>query len=296
MVCGLWTAGGGAVIVRPEHIKRALLNLGLLTEPQLARALQEYQAAGGRFGQVLVRLGFLKDEQVADAILPQIGLLPDRLGAVEIPPALIAKVPAAVAVNQRIVPVKETPKGLVLATDTPLTFLVLDHLAATIGCAVDVTLTTAHDLDALLGTHYRQASAASAAVAAVVPQAAEAAPRVDMKLDAAADNATEGPIIQLVSLLFADAVKRRASDIHVEPLADRVRVRFRIDGVLQEVTGPAKSLQGPLTSRIKIMAGMDIADAFHLALSGKASRFLTFDAALARRAGKLGTQPPASAP
>ena len=246
------------MLVRPEHIKHALTNLGLLSESQLQRALQEHQSSGGRVGQIFVRLGFLKDEQAAEAIVPQIGLLPERTAALDVHPALIAKVPSTMAVAQRVVPLKEHAGRLILATDTALTFLVLEHLGAVLGCAVEATLTTTQDLDALLGRYYRQAPPSPAA--AIAGSTVEPRPNVEMKMGAGAEEASEAPIIQLVSLVFADAVKRRASDIHIEPLADRVRVRYRVDGVLHEAHAPAKSLQGALTSRVKILAGMDIAE------------------------------------
>ncbi len=225
--------------------------MGAIAEHQLQEALAFQRNRQLKIGEALIALNHCDEATVAKALAKQHGLPFVDLGKGKIAQALIQKVPANTALEYEIVPLMERNGKLLLAVDDPLKSFLSDSLQFLFGSPVEFALASPSALRKALATYYQGEK----------PSAAETNP--GKKKDTNAVDEVEGddaPIVRLVQKTFADALQARASDIHVEPFASRVRVRYRVDGMLREVDSHPKHLQAPLLSRLKIMAGMDIAE------------------------------------
>ncbi len=233
---------------KQDVVKDVLKNIGLLTDKKIKKALEQQLETKESLSSILVKLGYISNKNVGKILIVQIGILPIKIKPQEIQKKTINLLPAHIALSHRIIPLKQESSKFFLGSDDPLNFLAKDNLEKIIGTPVELELVQSHDLDKVLETLY-------------VPKGK---PEVDFKKISEGIKETKGgedaPIIKLVNIIIGEASKRRASDVHIEPLENVFRVRYRIDGVLHEVPGPPKRLQGSVISRVKIMAGMDIAE------------------------------------
>jgi type IV pilus assembly protein PilB len=232
-------------------IGEILVAQGAITEAQLNQALQHQRGKRVKIGEALVSLGFTDEAALFRGLAKQAGLPFVDLDKGRVAPALIQKVPKETAVRLRIVPLMEKEGRFVVAVDDPSTAMALDDLSFVLNAPVQAALATASAVARKLKEHYGADVAAPAA-----PAAAHGAPGSAGGAEADED----APIIRLVHQMIETALKSRASDIHVEPQGERLRVRYRIDGLLREVASHPKHLHAPLVSRLKIMAGLDIAE------------------------------------
>jgi type IV pilus assembly protein PilB len=218
-----------------------------VTPEQVQRALEHQKKKKCRVGEALVQLRMATEEQVTKALCRQNGLKFVNLETPKgrIPPDLVAAIPADLALEFRVVPVARQGAQVLVALDDPEKAGALDQLRFRAGIEAAFVLATPTGIRKALEEYYGAAAA---------PRPAEGGDAVT-----AADD-EEGPVVRLVEGIITDALRSRASDIHVEPFGSKVRIRYRIDGYCQEVDGPPKNLQGPLLSRIKLMARMDIAE------------------------------------
>lgn len=231
---------------RPK-LGEILVKAGVLTPERLEDALKYQAETKLRIGECLVRLGYVRDEDVVRAVARQAGMpfVDVRKGA--IPPETLAKVPKDVALDNNILPVKFDGASLVLAVTDPLAAFNLEHLRFLLGLEFKCALTTE---EAMLEAFKRYYNAEKRDAKTVGETTRKTAVKED----------DEGPVIRLVQQMLEDAVKARASDIHVEPMADRVRVRLRVDGVCKTVAEYPTSIQGAITSRLKLLGEMDLAE------------------------------------
>ncbi|MGQ9779274.1 MAG: GspE/PulE family protein [Bacillota bacterium] len=181
----------------------------------------------------------------------------------EIEPAAVAAFPASLAERFRVVPVKRTGDRLVLAAAAPPDLETFDLLASLAGVPLDLVLAPPEAVEAALNRYYRRGGGSVAEVVAGLDEAELLLFRGEEEptdLAAVESIANEAPIVRLVNLILLRAVEAGASDIHLEPFAEEIKVRYRIDGVLYEVEAPPKRLYPAVVSRIKLMAGMDITE------------------------------------
>jgi len=251
--------------IKPEIIKETLKSIGLIKEKQLAEALREQKETRERLGLILVKKGYIKDEDIRNAVMTQLGIRPEETRNVHMEPEILRRAPSAFVHHHRVVPIKIENNTLTLATDNPFNFLAFENFKHFLGCEhIEGVLTTERDITALLEKYYslKEETPINTFLAGMDKRdTALLKDATEKKLPPKEkEEEEETPIIKLVSLLIAEAFKRRASDIHLEPLGQQFRVRYRIDGVLQETPGPPKRLQGSVISRVKIMAEMDIAE------------------------------------
>ncbi len=233
---------------KKEFVIEVLKNIGLLNERQINEALREQLKTGERFGKILSRLGYISNEAVGQALIPQLGILPIKLPSRDsVDKDLVTKLSPEVALTHRVFPIKYEMDVLQLATDDPFNFIAIDNIKRFTDLDLEIELANKEELEGLLNSFYTKKEKA--------PEFLKVSENIK---EGTAD--IDAPIIRLVDLIIEEAVKRRASDIHIEPLEEKLRLRYRIDGVLQEVPAPPKRLQGPIISRIKIMANMDIAE------------------------------------
>ncbi len=221
-----------------------------VTAEQVQRGLELQKKKKCRIGEALVSLKICTEEHVAKALCRQNGLKFVNLESPKskIPPEIVAAVPAELCIEFRVVPVARPGGLLLVAMDDPEKAAALDQLRFRAGVEASPVLTTPAGITRALQEYYGAAGPARPAAGAE-----SAAPEGDIEGE-------DGPVVRLVESIIGDALRSRASDIHVEPFGERVRIRYRIDGYCQEVDGPPKNLQGPLLSRIKLMARMDIAE------------------------------------
>ena len=263
------------VPLRAEAILTRLRDLGIATPQQIDEARQELAETQDRFSLILTRRGWLRDPDAGKRLAAQLGAVPQRLDPVP-PPVTVTQVPSALWRAHRLVPVAQEQGKLVLATDDPLSVFALEVFSRACSCPVEAVLVREPDMIRLLEQVAGDAPPSAAAPAAGLAPAPSARAPEPPGATAAGHAATarvapgtaapsgtavdEEPIVRLIDSMLSEAGRRRASDIHLEPSLDALRVRYRIDGVLQEVNSPPRNLLGPMVSRIKIMGGLNIAE------------------------------------
>ncbi len=241
---------------REQRVFRdTLVNMGLVNEEQLEVALKEQQETGDRLGDILVRLEFISREALTKALASHFGLSPINLKEYNPPKKVINLVPATIARRYKLLPLKLDNEILTIALADPLDFLALDNLEKTIGYKINPVLAREQDMEAKLTQHY---GVTEEALSTLVTEISESNLSIAGLEEAEEEETEDAPIIRFVSMLIFEAFKMRASDIHVEPMSNRLRIRYRIDGELQEVQAPPKKIQPPIISRIKLLAGMKI--------------------------------------
>jgi type IV pilus assembly protein PilB len=250
-----------------------LLREGRITPAQLEVALNHQRTSGGRLGATLVRLGLLRDEDVALVLSRQHGVPAIHLSDVVISPDVIGLIPVEAAVRHQVVPVARRGSTLTLAMTDPANVEALDDIAFITGLHVEPVVASDAALQQAIGTYYRQslpgiirvrppASARPPEPEAVEQERGEVEVLDDGEADVAgpAGQAGDQTVVRLVNALMRRAVEQGASDIHIEPYETELRVRLRVDGVLQPGPAPPLRLRDAITSRIKIMARLDIAE------------------------------------
>jgi len=228
-----------------EMLGEMLLAAGVIDAEKLRAALVYGRDRKVRVGEALMALGHVDEVTVFRALAKQQGLPFVDLSKGAIAKEVLALVPAELAVEQRLVPVVEKGGALVIAIDDPSSRIVADQLQFQLGRDVKCALTTPTGLKEALARYYGSAGSKAAAI--------------EQSLAGTADG-DDAPVIRLVARTFADALKMRASDIHMEPQQAGLRVRYRIDGVLRDVAMHPPHLAAPLVSRLKVMGQMDIAE------------------------------------
>ncbi len=246
-----------------------LVNEGLISQEQLHRALSEQKGSNEKLGTILVRLGIINEDQLIGFLSRQYGIPSITLSRLDIDPEVVRLVPPQIARKYEVLPVKRTGNALTLAMADPTNVFALDDVAFMTNLQVlPVVASQGAIRQAIERTYEPQAAALSEVITAMEGEAP------DVELVAGEEEATpskvdifelkdaseEAPVVKLVNLILTDAIRRAASDIHLEPYEKVFRVRYRIDGVLHEMMAPPKRLEAALLSRVKIMANLDIAE------------------------------------
>jgi type II secretion system protein E len=248
------------VVTNDDYVTDILIDSGLITKSQLDRAREEATPQHGII-QTLIDQGAVSDEDISKALASAASMDFVDLGQVAIHPEVIELIPAETARRYKVVPVALTDSGLLVATSNPLDFDSFDAIGHLLKRDIDFVCSTPAQIKTALVRYYGTAEEAVSGLEHSL--GAESIQFGDGPAMSADDQGETGdaPVIKMVSMLLLEAHKMRASDIHLEPLEKRFRVRFRIDGVLHEMTNPPKKLQSAITSRIKIMTGsMSIAE------------------------------------
>lgn len=246
------------MIDKKQIIEETLKNLGILSYEQIEQALKVQSENKGYFSDVLVKLGYISSPKLGQSLIAQFGLIPVSLSGLEIPNELLTQIPAETVSLHHIIPLEKKDSVIKAATDDPLNFLAVDNLSKILGEKLELELISDTQLKEVFEKNYGKKDEKDIDVMVEKIEGDEISLGVgEMSKEVTKE---EAPIIRLVALLMTEAVKNRSSDIHVEPLEKKLRIRYRIDGVLHEVPGPPQKLQGSIISRIKLMAGLDIAE------------------------------------
>ncbi|HLC43175.1 MAG TPA: type II secretion system ATPase GspE [Methylomirabilota bacterium] len=250
---------GTALLATP--LGKILLDGHLISDRDLERALERQKTTGERIGEALVALGAVKREDVLRALAQQQGLA--YLSREEFPSTLpvLQRVSPKYMRQYRFCPLAVEAGALTIATADPLNPLLTDDLRHTLGLIVTQVVATEEPiLEAIERTYGAGSASPLQRIVDRIGDEALPSGEGDEDVNQLRDMAFEAPVVRLVNLLIENAVASDASDIHVEPFEDSLRVRYRIDGILYDVESPPRRLQSAVTSRIKIMAEMNIAE------------------------------------
>jgi len=238
-----------------------LVQAGLITETQLEQALQEQKRNGGLIGSNLIRLGLIREEAFLDFLSLQYGYPAIDISKAEISPELLKLVPPDVVQRHLVLPVSRAASTLVLAMSDPTNYLVIDDIKFLTGYNIDVVVAEEVALKAAIDRLYDQSSSLMDVMSDLEDLELEVLEdEEDLNLEELERATADAPVVKLVNVILSDAIKKDASDIHIEPYEKSFRVRYRIDGVLYEIMNPPMKMKNAIISRIKIMSSMDIAE------------------------------------
>jgi general secretion pathway protein E len=252
------------ILIQPKRpfIGQILIEKHSLTPAQLEEGLRLQKEQGGKIGELLIRLKYATEETVLEALCSQ-WQLPyfPSLDTKEIDPALIEKVPISFAKRHELLPFKKAGALVHVATSNPLNLSALDDLRLLLGAPLHVVAVPSRVIMSSINQVYeRTTDSAEQAISDLSGESLSVLAEEMAEPEDLLDASDEAPMIRLVNSILFQAVQQRASDIHFEPFEREVAIRYRIDGVLYNVLSPPKRLQSALLSRIKIMAGMNIAE------------------------------------
>lgn len=256
----------------PLKLGELLLRNKLITKEQLDKALDAQRASGSKLGYNLVKLGFVSDEQITQCLSKQFGISAINLSHFEIDQSVIDLVPVEVARKYDLIPVNKTGAILTVAMADPTNIRAMDEINFICGYQVEPVVASENAIKDAIDKYFGSAHALE--LKQVMQQAIA---EKDMELGDVADvevledqeemdlamlekQSEDAPVVKLVNKILYDALHEGASDIHIEPYEKEYRVRYRIDGVLYVKLNPPLKLRDAITSRIKIMSKLDIAE------------------------------------
>jgi len=261
------------------RIGELLLKEKRITPEQLQEALNYQRQNGGKLGYNLIKLGYVKDEEITALLSKQYGVPSIALTQFEIDPAVVKLVPAETALKYQIVPLSRAGATLTIAMTDPTNVFAMDDLKFMTGYNVEPVVASETAVVDAIQKYYGKAAGNGNGNGAVGPTALEVAskalqemPVVDdavvdvveeieeISAEALAQQGEEAPVIKLVNVILLSAIQKGASDIHIEPYEKELRVRYRIDGILYNIMQPPMKFRDAITSRIKIMSRLDIAE------------------------------------
>jgi type IV pilus assembly protein PilB len=243
-----------------------LTKASLISQDQLKEALKMQKDTGGKLGETLIKLGFVSEEDITECLSQQFGVPSINLAHFEIDPGVIKLIPADVARKYNILPVNKTGATITIAMADPTNVFAMDDIKFMTGYNVEPVVASELGIKAAIDNYYGTTSSLELKRVMEDLQQAESADlevldeEEEMNLEQLVDSAEEAPVVKLCNLILTDAIKRGASDIHVEPYEKEYRVRFRIDGILYEIMNPPLKLKDAITSRLKILAKLDISE------------------------------------
>ncbi|MGC8928079.1 MAG: type IV-A pilus assembly ATPase PilB [Myxococcota bacterium] len=240
----------------------------LISINQLQRALEEQKKSGGRLVDNLVKLGFAKDDQLANFLSNQYGLPVVNLDDYTIDAELVKIVPKEMCLKHTLIPINRAGNSLVIAVADPSNIFVVDDVKFLTGYNVERVLASYNQIKAAIDKYYgaeQQKAQPQEGMAASISDTLDvleviAEDTTDVNVSELEKSASDAPIVKFVNAIITDAINKGASDIHIEPYERFMRIRYRIDGVLYEVSRPPLAIKEALASRIKILAKMNISE------------------------------------
>lgn len=243
-----------------------LTKAGLVTEEQLKDALEHQRKQGGKIGYNLVKLGYVSEEDITSLLSEQYGVPSINLRHFEIDESVIKLIPSEVAQKYLIIPINRTGATLTIAMVDPTNVFAMDDIKFMTGYNIEPVVASEIAIREGIDQYYGSSHALE--LKKVMDEMAESESdqlevleeEEDIDLAKLEASTEEAPVVKLVNIILTDSIKKNASDIHLEPYEKDFRVRFRIDGILYEMMNPPMKLKDAMTSRIKIMAKLDISE------------------------------------
>ncbi len=245
--------------IKPKKIRIGdlLIEQKIISQDQLTQALAEQKKSGRKLGRVLIENGFITEEQLLQFLSRQLNVPYVDLKRYHIKPEVVRIIPETHARRFRVIALEDAPDGLVIGMADPTDIFAYDELARLLRRSLRPAVVKESDLLKTIDLMYRRTQEISG-LAAELEQEMSA---YDVDLGALANEAVaDAPVVKLLQSLFEDAIQVNASDIHIEPDERELRIRFRIDGVLRVQTTADRRIASALVSRLKLMAGLDIAE------------------------------------
>ena len=245
-----------------DRLGEILLREGLVTREQLSQALAEQKNTKHRLGYVLVKLGLVQELEITKVLARQYRMPAVDLTRFEVDPKIIKLVPAEMATKSIVLPLKREGRTLTVAMADPTDHGLLEDLKFITRFDLFPVIAGEYTLRNLIEKHYESSDQQLATLLKDMEESGEDVEVVEEQEDEAATQAQidDAPVVKLINGLLTDAVKRGASDIHIEPFEHEIRVRYRIDGALLEIMKPPLKMKAALTSRVKILSQLNIAE------------------------------------
>ncbi len=248
---------------KDDYLIDSLVDMGWLTNSQVAELRSDADSTGQGLVDLALERKLISALNVTQAKAAQFGAEVVDLGDMRIADEVINAVPRHIAKRYRVIPIYTNPTSITVALSDPSDLDTIDSLHHLLKTEVDIRVATEEAIEAALNRYYGsgETSAVKDAIQNITQM--DVTEIINVAIDGEADGAevdADAPLIKLVNSIIVEAFKARASDIHLEPLEKQFRVRYRIDGVLHEMKSPPKRLQAAMISRLKIQAGMSIAE------------------------------------
>lgn len=249
-----------AVIRKVKKIGEILVDAGLITSGQLEEALNVSKRTGARLGRTLVNMGIVTEEGIAQALAHQFNIPYVSLSGVIIEPQVIKLIPEALARRYKVIPFAKEGNIIKVAMFDPLDVFATDDLKKASGYQILPSVATEKDIQKAIDHYYGAAGSMEEIAKRIEDTEIELLKGEEEMPEKLERIAGEASVIQLVNLMISQAVTERASDIHIEPDEDTLRVRMRVDGILHEMSNLALKLHPAVLSRVKILGGLNIAE------------------------------------
>lgn len=251
-----------------KRLGQILIEQNIITNEQLDKALQKQREKGGTLGDILVQLGFASEVQIAESLSKQLNIPYANLSSGGLRPTLNQDLEKIIthdyALKNSILPLTRNMNSLTVALADPLDLLLIDNLKKISGCEINPVIASKKELLQAIEEFYGESKLFNSAIEASYDYTSEATTHEEklqeLSLDKLILKAEEAPVVKLVDLVLREAIKERASDIHIEPHRERIALRYRIDGILYEMPPPSKQMLLAIISRVKILSKMDIAE------------------------------------
>ncbi|MCL4512470.1 MAG: type IV-A pilus assembly ATPase PilB [Candidatus Eremiobacteraeota bacterium] len=250
-----------------QDMSELLIEEKLITERQLQKAIDQQKKTGDKLEKILVQLNYVTEKDITEVMGKQMGVAFVDLDVQEIDSELIKTIPEHLARRYKVVPVGQVGSKLSVAMADPLNVLAIDDIRLITGFDIQPMIATEASITRIIDRNFGVTELAEVEETVKTLEASDAGSALEavqeeeeISVDKLKELVDEAPIVRVVNLIISQAINDKASDIHVEPEAKQVRVRYRIDGVLHDVMSPPKHIQAPMISRIKIMSSMDIAE------------------------------------
>ncbi len=246
-----------------NHLGEELVKNALISPEQLLEAQKAQKASGSRLGSQLVKLGYMTEKQLVEFLSQQYGVPPVLLNEVSPEPDIIKLIPLSVVQKYMAIPFERNGSVLKVAMTDPTNIFAIDDLKFLTGYSIEVYVTSEESLKWAIDHFYDQSATLDEALNEIEGEKGEievADTSDEVSVGDLEKEADQAPVIKLVNLILVDAIKKGASDIHIEPYEKFLRIRYRLDGILYEVMKPPLRLKNAIVSRLKIMSKLDIAE------------------------------------
>ncbi|MEK6732966.1 MAG: type II secretion system ATPase GspE, partial [Candidatus Omnitrophota bacterium] len=250
-----------------EKLGQILLKEGLITEEQLDKAIEIQKKEGMRLGETLINLGIVTEKDIVVAMAKQLSIPYASYAKGLLKPAegqdLSKLIPEDYARKNMLLPISKHMSSLTIAFMDPLDLITIDNLKRMTSCEINPIIATKLDLQRAINEFYGKEDLLKDAISdsyELEEFKQEKDAEEDLSLDDLIARAEEAPVVKLVDLILMQAIRDRASDIHIEPFKSKINIRYRIDGVLYEIPPPSRHLLPAIVSRIKILSNLDIAE------------------------------------
>lgn len=245
-----------------DRLGELLVKENLISASQLMKAQESVRREGGRLATSLTKLGFIKENELTGFLSKQYGVPSIDLSSFDIDPEIIRLIPEDVAEKHNVIPVNKVGSSLIVAMSDPSNIFAIDDIKFLTGYNVEVVVASEVALREAIDKYYQDEGLKFTEVLADFEDedVEVVSEESDLSLIELEKSSEDAPVVKLVNLILMEAIKKGASDIHIEPYEKSLRVRYRVDGVLQEQMKPPSKLKNAISSRLKIMASLDIAE------------------------------------